>query len=855
MMTQRTWYDLVDAEQRDVAGRALEGLLAAILMFAPLAFGTADPWSEQVVLAMVGCLSVVFVLRLLTVPEAGFSWQGAYVPVFLFVVIGAVQLWPMSEDLIRTLSPNTLRIKSELLLGLGMDSANVTSMPLSFYSQATLHDLRLILAVVAVFVVAVNTYTHAGAIRRLLSVISGVGGVVAFVAILQFVTQTDKIYWTFEIPHSLANSGPFVNHSHFAQFMNMSVGAGIALILMRLRELADAYHMDWGSIWDHVTSSQGKAVWLPGASVILGSVSVFVSLSRGGIISMIAAAAFITLILGVSSRQRGRGQVIAIMVLAAFACVLYIGFDAVYERMATLHDIDSAEAGRMDILKDLTAAWSQFPLFGTGLGTHSVVYPMFNTSTIAALAGHAENEYAQALEETGIVGFLCLVLFAILVWKGFVRCLKHKKSPVHAAAFGLGYGLLAIMIHSFSDFGQHMPANAILTAIFCALLLSIQRITPDSDTTEVPPAKTGSPIGWFVKCVCLVLLVGLWIWMGLGANKARIADTYWGRVLGMETFLESNAWQGTDEEYIQLLRSAGTASDEQPGNVHYRHWLNVYRWRSISRNVDPNTGEILLSDVGFRTVPRIIEELKAACAVCPTYGPSYCVLGQLEAFVLGDANGLNHINTGYSLAPCDAATCYISGTVDAQSGLHDQAFEKLQRAVQLNGSYFNGAAQICLEQLNDPNKVLTLAGDNIGWLNRSVNLLTAYDANDNGLVQTALDRVKTSLEARSQSPEASGGVFASLARIYQKEGDVDRAIEYYSRALVKQYSHVSWRFTRARLLADQGKLDEAIKEGKICLRLDSTFEAARRLVQELSVQVTLPTDPNELPGPADPNKE
>ncbi|MCF7976169.1 MAG: O-antigen ligase family protein [Phycisphaerae bacterium] len=840
MMTQNSWYNEADLDRRDIAGRVLEGLLAAILIFAPLAFGTVDPWSEQVVLAMVGCLSVVFIIRLITNPEASVSWHGVYVPILLFVTIGAVQLLSMPEGLLRVLSPNTFGIKSELLLGLGIDNLDLSTMPLSFYVQATAHDVRLVLAVVTVFMVAVNTYTNIASIKRLLGVICAIGGAVALVGILQFVTQTDKIYWTFDMPHDLANGGPFVNHSHFAQFINLSMGAGIALIMMRLKELTDSYHMDWGSIWDHILSSQGKAVWLPAASVIVCAVSVFVSLSRGGIVSMLAATAFITLVIGVSSTQRGRGQVIAIMVLAAFACVLYIGFDAVYERMATLHDMDAAGAGiRMKIVKDLAAAWSRFPLFGTGLGTHFVVYPMFNTLMHPGLAGHAENEYAQALEETGIFGVLCLAIAAVLVWKAFASCIKHKHSPVHAAAYGLAYGLVAIMIHSFSDFGQHVPANAILTCIFCALLVSIQRMAPDraGKSRQGPAGRPMFP-GILIKGALLILAAGLWIWIGLHANQARIADSHWRRVGDMEAFFEKNNWQGTNEEYRQLLISAGMASDAQPGNVVFKHWLNVYRWRSISRNVDPNTGEILLSEVGVKSVPRIITELKKACEVCPTYGPSYCVMGQLQAFVLGDANGLDYIQTGYRLAPYDAATCYTSGMVDAQQGRHEEAFVKLQRAVQINGTYFSGAAQLCMEQLNDPNKVLTLAGDNIGWLNRSVSLLAAYDVNDQTLVNRALDRVKASLEERSQSPEAPAGVFASLARIYEKDNDPNAAIEYYGKALVKDYSQVYWRFALARLLVDQGELEEAMHEAKMCLQLDSSFVAARRLIQQLVIQIS-----------------
>jgi tetratricopeptide (TPR) repeat protein len=148
--------------------------------------------------------------------------------------------------------------------------------------------------------------------------------------------------------------------------------------------------------------------------------------------------------------------------------------------------------------------------------------------------------------------------------------------------------------------------------------------------------------------------------------------------------------------------------------------------------------------------------------------------------------------------------------------------------------------------LNDPNKVLELAGDNVGWLSSSVNLLAAYDVNDNTLVERALDRIKTTLEHRSRSTDATAGVFASLARIYQKDNDPNAAIEYYGKALVRDYGQVSWRYAMACLLEDQGKWEEALHEAKICLRLDSNFTAARRLIEHLSVKV---------PGGPDPVKE
>jgi hypothetical protein len=66
------------------------------------------------------------------------------------------------------------------------------------------------------------------------------------------------------------------------------------------------------------------------------------------------------------------------------------------------------------------------------------------------------------------------------------------------------------------------------------------------------------------------------------------------------------------------------------------------------------------------------------------------------------------------------------------------------------------------------------------------------------------------------------------------------AIDYYRRALVLDYGHIHWRYQRARLLASQNQISEAIHEAKICLRLDKTFSAAQRLIEEMALKV-----PNE----------
>ena len=59
--------------------------------------------------------------------------------------------------------------------------------------------------------------------------------------------------------------------------------------------------------------------------IVIGIGSVFLSFSRGGVISMLVAATFTTLVLSTTKALRGVGWIMALLALGAFVCVLYLG--------------------------------------------------------------------------------------------------------------------------------------------------------------------------------------------------------------------------------------------------------------------------------------------------------------------------------------------------------------------------------------------------------------------------------------------------------------------------------------------------------------------------------------------------
>ena len=810
----------------------IEWLLAVLLAFMPFAFGAVQAWSEQIVIALSGVILLCFLLKLIFQRDTIFKWSWSYLPIGLFILVAVFQLLELPEALVHIVSPNTAALKTQLLNDLPDADKLLNSMTISFYSNATLHNLRLVLSVAVIFVVVLNIYRTPGQIKRLLTSIAVIGAAVAFLALIQVLFGNGKIYW-FVRCYDKAFSGPFINHSNYSQFMNLSIGACLALLLVKFHESFTGRKITAPSVLGYLGSPQARFVWLLTAVIILAAATIFVSLSRGGMISMLIAGGFTTVLLTSRRSLKGRGWIMAVMALGAFVCVLYIGFDAIYDRLATLRDLHDAHGSRVQILKDIALAWTKFPILGTGLGTHEVVYPMFDRSTIASLAAHAENEYAQTIEETGIAGLIPLLLFAGIIWSAYACIVRRGRMPISSAAYGLGFGLLAIMIHSLSDFGQHLPANAILSAIFCALLLAIARLERNDSKAKVPVSllRLSKPL----RVIAGLALLVVWSWLLFGANNARIAEGHWKEARRVEVGLRKNNWQGSNEKYIELLKNASAASEYQPGNVQYRFWLNSYRWHSILRTTDPATGRPFLAPEAIQFVKKIVAELHEAIAVCPTYGQAWSLAGQLEYFALDQPEGADHIRTGFKLAPCDEISCFITGLLEVREGQVDDSVERFARAVELDASLFTDVADIYVNQLNRPDLALTIAGDNTGRLSHVANTLSSIEEH-NELAERTRAQITELLKVKCEQPDAPAWVFASLGGIYMKqEADTD-AIEYYRRALDLDYGQVRWRFNLAKLLAEQEQVDEAIHEARICLRLSPQFKAAERLIADLSVR-------------------
>lgn len=803
--------------------RVIEILLITLLAFMPFAFGAVQNWSKEIVVIISTGLLFVFLLRQILSGE-GFVSTAAYVPIAALILLAIFTIVPMPQKTVSILSPQTVKLKNELLSGSTQRAEQTANHTLSFYPCGTKDNLRIILSAAAVFVVVLNIFGSAYKIKRLLWAIVIIGAAVAVLAIAQDVSGNGKIYWLILAPGK-AESGPFVNHSHFGQFMNLSIGAAIAIAVLALYREFEQRNPSVAAVFEYVDSSRAKELWFGVAMISISAAAVFASLTRGGMLSMLITMSVTVLLLSARRSLRQHGWIVVIIALIALVCLLYTGFDTVYERLATLSTLDKYPT-RLAVLKDMTEPIRRFKIFGTGLGSHNIIYPMFQSVYTALRFTYAENEYAQLLEETGLAGFIIMLIFALIIVANFIKAVRNKNTPVCIAVYGLGFGLIAILIHSVADFGQHLPANAMLSTIFCALIIILGKSSNGLQT--IPTVRPGKVI----LLTLSIVLMFVYGWALVGADKARIGEKWWRQALKTEKKMRTDNQTNADVDFEKLISCASKAAQAVPDNIEYQYWLNVWKWRRAVRKTDAQTGE--LTNKAMQQVVNIADELKKARAICPTFGPVYCLLGQLQEFVLLEPAGEDNIKKGFKLEPNDELTQFAAGCLDVRNGQLDDSFEKFSKSIGLGGNFFNEIVRIYIEQEKRPDLAIKIAADDTKRL-KSVADILLHNNDFAGEAETAKLKLIELAEQKALNNTADIEELNLLGEYFYKKNN-QKAAGYFGAAVAMDYGNAVLRLKFAQALAANGQANEAIKQLRICLKLSPKYQPAEALLAKLSVK-------------------
>ena len=117
-----------------------------------------------------------------------------------------------------------------------------------------------------------------------------------------------------------------------------------------------------------------------------------------------------------------------------------------------------------------------FPLWGSGYGTYQCVDVLHLGFDAGMIVDHAHNDYLETLVEGGLALFLPVVVAVVLVFRLGLRAVRrHEDRPTGGLVLGALVAFTTVAIHSFSDFGMHIPANAAIVTVLCAQLCTVGR--------------------------------------------------------------------------------------------------------------------------------------------------------------------------------------------------------------------------------------------------------------------------------------------------------------------------------------------------------------------------------------------
>ncbi|MDL1958520.1 MAG: O-antigen ligase family protein [Deltaproteobacteria bacterium] len=468
-----------------------------LIVFTPLAFGTVHVWAYTVMELVILFLLLVWLLKLIYVnrsfPRLLLSSVRTplNLPLCLFFLLVLFQMVPLSPSVIEHISPNTHSLYIQTVPGYGIHDTGLNSSdkispsrPLSIYSHATRDELLKFLAYAAVFFLIINNIKTRDQIRRLVLAIVITGTIVAFLGILQMLSGANKIYWFWLSKYKIGNYfGPYVNPNHFAGYMGMVTPLGIGLLIAQLLNRSFIPAGSWRHRLSVIESHLSKNSLLIFLIVIMG-LSLFFSLSRGGILCFLFSMVFFFTILGIKRSQRKKRKIGAVILGLIFTMLIWIGIDPVLRELSTLADIRFISNTRTIISKDTLDIARDFPFFGVGLGNFQYVYPKYTTLKLQGVFTHAHNDYMEMLADAGwpgailfFGGIVFLLIKTLMLW-------YRRKDPfVIGITLGGVTGAVFILLQSMVTFNFHIPANAML--FFIILGLTTVVVNPSIPTRTI----------------------------------------------------------------------------------------------------------------------------------------------------------------------------------------------------------------------------------------------------------------------------------------------------------------------------------------------------------------------------------
>jgi tetratricopeptide (TPR) repeat protein len=395
--------------------------------------------------------------------------------------------------------------------------------------------------------------------------------------------------------------------------------------------------------------------------------------------------------------------------LASLGLLGTFGTRASFQRLETLcfgePTAADVSSGRFALWQADLKALLDFPLFGSGAGTHRFVYPLYLTQHADRIVySHAENCYLQILMECGLAGaaILAIALCTVGLWyRGTLGRKTSRTTPgAVSCAHAVAISLMVALLHGAVDYIWYVPAYAAGLAILLGLLCSLARLRPlpSSPASDLPIDGQPSFLNQYLPKAALA---GIWVVVAvLLANHflagAR-AGYAWNVYYALLPQTQGDGTLTTDHRDLQeRARWLAEACHYRPVDPDYYYRLGLVEEQLFAAQAIPRSLPELRKAVDTRHLstindidvslaalsrgdPKLLRDAQShfrqALECCPLNGLGYVRLAELAFLSAQPARQPNpYLHQALVVRPNDPSLC-------CQAGIEYAFGEDLSRAL------------------------------------------------------------------------------------------------------------------------------------------------------------------------------
>lgn len=753
-----------------------------------------------------------------------------------------------------------------------------TSETISIYPAASREKLVDLLMGIGLFVGSTVLLRERSSILNVLISLALVGVAVSFFGVVQNLSWNGKLFWQYELLQGGRPFGPFVNKNNGAGFLLITFSAAMYFVTYQLfnwkwqNEPAGLVLAD--DHWEKESKSRKSISKLitelmaglepkhlySGAAVAVIFAGVLATLSRGGMLALLAGCLVAAVVLVRTNKTLVVAAALILGVLGVGFVVYSEQSTQITDQIETFAEIDGS-APRLLHWQDVWPYAQDHLALGCGIGTYRYAANSFQTFFFQKTYAHAENIYIETLVEMGVGAVVLLLIVLLICLFASIKLMRRTESFDRALGVAGLVCLTSQAIASALDFGLYQPANTLALAVImgCVVGRSCTDITRRSTTEEKPKSLVR-----ILKIAVVLVLIGCcgWAtWESYGIESRKRAS----RTIKLINEYQQPASRLTSRSSMSRVKKQIEKAIEIRPDDHSAYFqlgeFHVTQYRTEATNIlnDQIKAELKAAEeAGLNPVPVEVETIWSATALTmlhrqyrlaqrnnsevaetikneetmATYLPQawdafqkaeeLCQfnsntryrLAELSAFYGGPDEEKEHVKEALMRTHSNTRLMFGCGLIALNSGDQKTAIDLWSKCLSYPNSrpYERPIVEICQVEMPMKSFFEEVLPQNPKSL---LNIADKYFSRPQLILPKRLLLVHTKRVISESKLSTIDRIYYS-AEAARLSDEFELAEKFYEQALEMDSSQVLWRFEYAKCLHRNSKFDEAIRELKKC---------------------------------------